>query len=210
MLELLHFGFDPVGDVQGVGAGQLPDGQADGRVHVEGASLVVALSASSTRATSRRRTTAAVGAEGLVLPPGVPALLTPAVRLVCTRLLARLFEVTPEPTEAPPPLWAPPVVEGPAAEPPPPALLTGPPVVAPVPPTLLVPALLAGLTTARVGPARLPTPLPPPEFAAVVLDEALPVELELPGMGSAVGPIGLGRPPAVVIAGELTLARGGN
>ena len=44
-LQLLHLGPDPVGHVQRVGAGELKDGQADGRVAVEGAGQVVVLGA---------------------------------------------------------------------------------------------------------------------------------------------------------------------
>ena len=44
-LELLHLGPDPASDVQRVGAGQLKDGQAHGRVAVEGAAEAVVLRA---------------------------------------------------------------------------------------------------------------------------------------------------------------------
>src|SRR5580693_3194679 len=66
----------------------------------------------------------AVGAVGPVVPPvGVPVLLTPAVELVSTRFARLAGEVTE--VVAPPPLWAPPIVEAPPP-------LWAPPVVPPV------------------------------------------------------------------------------
>ena len=54
----------PVGDVQGVGAGELEDGQADGRLAVEGAGLVVVLGAQFDAGHIAEPDDAAVGGAG--------------------------------------------------------------------------------------------------------------------------------------------------
>src|SRR5262245_36206119 len=99
----------------------------------------------------------AAGAVGpVVLPLDVPALLTPAVALVSTRLFARPAIEAPPAVEAPPPLCAPPVITLPLGLVPAPAGRT----VALLPPSAPGPVTLAppvtGSMTAGTGAAMPP------------------------------------------------------